>query len=201
MSAQGHWDSVYAGGDEARSWYQPHADASLRLIQLSGSSNDSVLDVGSGASTLLDDLLSAGYSDVTALDISSAGLDISRNRLGSLGTHVSWVVADVLSWRPLRVFDVWHDRAVLHFLTDATQQAAYHQAILSATTPGARLVIGGFGPQGPTRCSGLEVQRFDEGWMGAFLGDRFAVSSSEIGVHTTPGGSTQQFLWTTATRR
>lgn len=199
-SAQNHWDNTYAGGDQARSWYQAHADSSLELIQGSGSSADSVIDVGAGASTLVDDLLEAGYGDVTALDISAEGTQIARDRLGRSAMGVNWIIADLLTWRPQRTFDVWHDRAVLHFLNTLQNQDIYRQALIAATRPGSRLVIGVFGPEGPTKCSGLDVQRFDRGTMGAFLGSQFAVISSEFRVHLTPGGGTQQFLWTTATR-
>lgn len=194
------WDIVYAKGDEGRSWYQEHAATSARLIQTLGSSEDSVVDVGGGASTLVDDLTHAGWTDVTILDVSDVGMAIARERLGNAAGDIAWICADLLSWEPRKIYDIWHDRAVLHFLTTADQQAAYRDALLAATCRGSRVVIGVFGPTGPTQCSGLDVKRFAAGGLGAFLGDQFTVVDEFLEEHTTPTNEVQQFQWIAAVR-
>lgn len=196
----GHWDAAYSAGDTNRSWYQPHAQASVEAIQAVGTVSDTVIDVGGGASTLVDDLLDAGYRELTVLDVSNEGMQIARDRLGQRSDHVRWLVEDITTWRADQVFDLWHDRAVLHFLTTALQQSAYREAMLQATHPGSTVVIGVFGPNGPPQCSGLDVVHFDETKIKQLLGPDFAIISQERREHTTPSGNAQEFLWTSATR-
>ena len=196
-----HWDDAYAEGDTTRSWYQPQADISLRLIHAVGAGPaDSVIDVGGGASTLVDGLLADGYTEVSVLDVSAAGLGVAQRRLGTQASNVHWLVADVLTWRSPQHFRVWHDRAVLHFMTTADQRDAYRTAMLAATAPGSAVILGTFGPAGPTACSGLPVHRAQPDEMVEYLGDDFDVQRWLIAPHETPGGASQQFLWTVALR-
>ncbi|MDI1289888.1 MAG: class I SAM-dependent methyltransferase [bacterium] len=195
-----HWNAAYASGDRGRSWYQEHALTSMRLIGERGAASDSVLDVGGGASTLVDDLNVAGYRDVTVLDISTTSLAIAQDRLGDQSGSVTWVEADLLTWEPSRTFSIWHDRAVLHFFTNADQKGAYRNVLMKATRSGSIAVIGVFGPDGPTHCSGLPVQRYDDGSMARLLSSAFTVTSSVLHGHRTPGGAVQQFMWSRAVR-
>ncbi len=167
----------------------------MSLIRATGGAERSVVDVGGGASVLVDDLLAAGYRDLTVLDISAAGLDLARGRLGPAADEVDWVVADLTSWDPNRTFDVWHDRAVLHFLTDPDQCEAYRRTLLSASHPGTGVVIGTFGLQGPEQCSGLRVRRYDAAGLAQLLGAEFQLQSAFTQLHTTPAGGTQEFQW------
>lgn len=195
-----HWDSAYSPGDTTKSWYQSHAKVSCDLIQRNSSPADSIIDVGGGASTLVDDLLNAGYADLTVLDTSRVGLDIAKQRLGRQGADVDWLVADLREWQPQRTFDVWHDRAVLHFFTTTDDRERYVSALVAATHPGSLVVIGVFGPDGPNQCSGLEVSNFAADDVADLLGARFQILSSQVHDHSTPSGTSQQFLWVTAQR-
>lgn len=194
------WDSAYAEGDLQKSWYQEHAETSLDLIRRWAGDGASVLDVGGGASTLVDDLLAAGFPAPTVLDVSEAGLRIARDRLGDAAGAVRWIVADLRTWTPDTAVDAWHDRAVLHFLTDEDDRAAYRAALLGATEPGSHAVIGVFGPEGPLMCSGSTVRRYSAADMADFLGAAFEVKETFEAIHRTPWGAEQQFLWTAALR-
>lgn len=196
------WDEAYAKGSTSRSWYQPEATESLEFIAATGSTPaDSIVDIGGGASALVDGLLGRGYRDVTVLDLSIEGMNAARARLGSDAALVSWAVADVLEWSPGRPFDVWHDRAVLHFLIDDQARAAYAQRAADLVSPGGWIAIGGFAPDGPASCSGFPVR----GASGADLAALFAASFTPVRtaavVHTTPGGNPQSFAWLVAQRR
>lgn len=197
-----HWDDAYAEGATSRSWYQPHADVSMELLdEAAVPLNTPVLDVGGGASTFVDDLLTAGYADITVLDLAPSALELARSRLGAdSAARVSWLAADVLRWHPERHYGVWHDRAVLHFMVTAAEQTAYRQAMLAGTAKGAVVIVGTFGPDGPERCSGLPVRRYGVEDMADFLGEEFTVVASRIRVHRTPSGGEQQFLWVSARR-
>lgn len=197
-----HWESAYAEGDTTRSWYQEHADHSARLIErLAPDRATAVIDVGGGASTLVDDLIDLGYRDLTVLDLAPSGLDLARQRLGpDRSASVDWVTADILAWRPDRTYTVWHDRAVLHFMTDPAAQSAYRSSLLAATEPGALAILGVFGPNGPQSCSGLPVARFDSALLAQALGPRFRILESSLVDHTTPSGARQEFLWAVAIR-
>ena len=191
-----HWDAAYAQGDTTRGWYQAEARVSLRLLRDAGvTPAASVVDIGGGASVFVDGLLDAGFSDVTVLDHSAIGLEIARQRLGARSASVTWVEADLLSWRPERTFDVWHDRAVLHFLLEAAQQRAYAEALHRATDPGSVVIIGVFGLTGPEMCSGLPVHRYDAAELEALLGPDFEPLAKLGDVHVKPDGNTQDYLW------
>jgi trans-aconitate methyltransferase len=198
--SRSHWEAAYAHGDTRRGWYQPRAQTSLDILQQVSSPTDSVVDVGGGASTLVDVLIEAGYDDLTIVDTAAVALEIAKNRVEADGSTVKWVVADLLTWQPNRTFDVWHDRALLHFLLTEDEQQQYRKTLLSATVPGSRAVFGVFGPDGPTSCSGLPVQQFDEELLSKLLGPKFKIARSFTNNHTTPSGASQQFLWATAQR-
>jgi len=198
-----HWDHVYATKPPTEvSWYQPRPERSLALIRSAAPDvSASILDVGGGASHLVDELLSAGYLDLTVLDISQTALSRSKERLGRLADKVSWIAADITQWTPHRTWDVWHDRAVFHFLTAAKDQDAYIAALIAGTKPGSVAVMSTFSLEGPERCSGLPVQRYSPTTLAARIGDRFEFVSGASESHTTPWGSTQNFAYAVLRRR
>jgi SAM-dependent methyltransferase len=197
-----HWEQVYRDkGETEVSWHQPRSERSLRLIRATAGPTDPVIDVGGGASRLVDDLLAAGYEDITVLDISATSLARSRARLGALADRATWIAADVTAWRPERTWRVWHDRAVFHFLTEIADQDAYVAALARATAPGAMVVIATFAPDGPAMCSGLPVVRWDSAALARRLGDGFRLTGSEREEHVTPWGSVQRFVYTVLERR
>ena len=197
-----HWDRTYAEGDTSRSWYQPHATVSMDLLAHAGvPPSTAIVDVGGGASTLVDDLLHANFTDVTVLDVAPTALGLASSRVGpDLARQVNWVVADIESWLPSRTYGVWHDRAVLHFMVDRHQQAAYRRALMSATAVDSIVIIAVFSTDGPQQCSGLTVRRYDEQALSIFLGDEFEVVETREVPHQTPGGAEQEFLWLMARR-
>lgn len=195
-----HWEMAYAAGDTGKSWYQAEATVSLRLIADAASPTSSVIDVGGGASTLVDGLLEAGWTDLTVLDIADAGMSLARARLGEAAERVTWVTTDVLEWRPHRRYDVWHDRAVLHFLVDDVDRVRYRDQLLAATTESATVVIGSFGPAGPESCSGLPVRRANAADLMALLEPQFEQRRAFVAEHRTPAGGIQQFQWLQAVR-
>ncbi|MDY0021626.1 class I SAM-dependent methyltransferase [Arenimonas caeni] len=199
-----HWQDVYRRKPaDGVSWYAPHLDTSLALLARAGLGPASrVIDVGGGASTLVDDLLARGVASVTVLDLSDAALAVARQRLGEVAARVHWLADDVRS-APLGegAFDLWHDRAVLHFLTDPADADVYVRQARRALAPGGRLVIGGFAPDGPERCSGLEVARRSSEDIAALFGDGFELLDSRREIHHTPGGSDQAFAWTVLARQ
>jgi SAM-dependent methyltransferase len=200
--ASRHWDGVYGSRvfDQV-SWYQNVPERSLRYIQDAvPNRNAAVIDVGGGASTLVDHLLDAGFNDVTVVDISDKALQQARQRLGDRADAVNWVVADVRAFLPERTFSIWHDRAVLHFLVDAEDRARYLEALRRALLPGAKLVLSTFGPDGPLRCSGLQIRRYDIEMLMQLLGPYFELQGHELEDHETPAGAKQQFLYTSWTR-
>jgi SAM-dependent methyltransferase len=193
-----HWQRMY----ETRratdvSWYQPMPTRSLELIQATGvPRNAPILDVGGGTSRLPDSLLAAGYTDLSVLDVAPAALAQARARLGPLAERVTWVVADVTNFEPERRYALWHDRAVLHFLLRAEEQARYLAALRRGLTQQGHVVLATFGPGGPERCSGLPVQRYSLDALEVLLGPGFQLRRSEIEQHRTPAGGTQEFLYT-----
>jgi hypothetical protein len=191
-----HWDSAYKQGDTTRSWYQDEPIASLRMFDAAQVSPvDSVIDVGGGASTLVDALLGRGFSDISVLDVSVHGLAAAQHRLGDVASPVEWIVADVLAWRPSRSYSVWHDRAVFHFLTDEQARQRYIENLQTATEPGAVAIIGCFALDGPQACSGLPVARYDAAGLAEQLGRAWALEHSDRYQHTTPAGAVQPFTW------
>jgi len=198
MDAQAHWEQIYKQkAPDQVSWYRPHLETSLAFIeQAAPGRSPSIIDVGAGESTLVDDLLARGYTNVTVLDISQIAIDANRKRLGDAAEHVRWVVADItrVELEPA-TYDVWHDRAVFHFLTLASDRAAYVRQVASAVKRGGHVIVSAFGPEGPTKCSGLEVVRYDAESMHGEFGPRFRLVGSSKELHTTPFGTTQQFLY------
>lgn len=193
-----HWDNAYEGGEDSSSWFQESGGQSAAMITMHASPSDSVIDVGGGASRLVDDLVRSGFTNISVIDLSDAGMALARDRLGSVATRISWTVADVLTWEPTQQFEVWHDRAVLHFLTEPDQQSAYMKTLRKGVGPGALVVIGVFAEDGPDRCSGLPVRRFSQAELSNLLGPDFKVVLQERVEHTTPGGKSQPFNWIAA---
>ncbi len=199
VDKQQHWESVYqTKAPDAVSWYRPHLDMSLALIERAAPDrNTAVLDVGGGASTLVDDLLARGYRDLSVLDISAEALHVTRERLGKAGDGVTWLTADLLD-EPLQQarYDLWHDRAVFHFLTETDQRACYVRQLTHALKPGGYVTLATFGPNGPVKCSGLDTVRYDAAGLTRELGEGFTLIDSALESHATPFGTTQQFLYT-----
>ena len=195
LDRQTHWEHVYATKDEQKlSWFQDAPALSLDLIRATGvSSRASIVEIGGGASRLPDVLLDAGFGDITVLDLSDSALAIARARLGARGLKVKWTVADVTTWRPPQTYDVWHDRAAFHFLTDPQDRAAYAARVAQAVAVGGHVIIGTFAPDGPERCSGLPVVRHDATSISRTLGRGFDVIESRTHDHVTPGGTIQRF--------
>ena len=197
-----HWDEAYRHGDSTRSWFQHRPLASLTMLDAIGASpRDSVIDVGGGASPLVDALLERGHNDVTVLDISHAALSAAQRRLGAANGSVDWLVTDVLSWRPSRRWDIWHDRAVLHFFTANADLARYLRALDMATSRTGFAILATFAPDGPQSCSGLAVARYDSQQLAGLLGDQWRFVTGRREEHHTPGGGIQPFTWAAFRRR
>ena len=196
MTAPQHWDGVYsrlAANDV--SWYEAQPARSLEAIGAARLAPQSaIIDVGAGASTLADELLERGFTDITLLDLSAEVLAAVRQRMGERSCHVQFRQQDVTSFRPSRPYALWHDRAVFHFLTAAQDRARYRDALIEGTLPGSHVLIATFGPQGPLRCSGLETCRYDATSLSKELGAQFRLLDSVVDTHVTPGGNQQQFL-------
>jgi ubiquinone/menaquinone biosynthesis C-methylase UbiE len=198
MQDKSHWESVYTHkAAEAVSWFQPHADSSIALIRQTGIALDeAIIDVGGGASTMVDDLLAARYSDVTVLDISAAALNVARHRLGDIAGAVHWLEADITQVEfPKHRFDLWHDRAVFHFLTDAADRASYLRAVVHAVKPGGFVIVGTFAEDGPEKCSGLPVMRYSADSLHDEFGAEFELLGQTKEDHHTPFGTVQKFLY------
>lgn len=198
MNKRQHWEQIHAAkSPDQVSWYEPHLEVSLDLIRrIALPHTASIIDIGGGQSTLADDLLARGYSDLSLLDISQAALDATRNRLGDAAAGVHFLAADITSasLAPVR-YDLWHDRAVFHFLTAPDDRSAYVRRLTHSLKPGGHVILATFGPQGPTRCSGLDAIRYDAGTLHRELGSRFRLIESPTHIHPTPSGATQQFLY------
>ncbi len=196
-SRKTHWEQVYQDKPvDQVSWFQREPRRSLELIEASSTAKDApIIDVGAGASVLVDQLLLNGYTDLSVLDISKNALDISKRRLGNHATDVAWLVDDVTEFQPGRSFALWHDRAVFHFLTDPSQQSAYRSALMRALASGGQAIIGTFAVDGPLRCSGLEIAQYDAASMQAVMGADFTLLQESRESHTTPAGSIQNFAW------
>jgi len=198
MNTENHWEKVYREKPpRAVSWYRPHLETSLALIEKAASERAvSIIDVGGGESTLVDDLIVAGYQNITVLDVSQTAINVTKQRLGLASAAVHWIAADILTCElASSSYDVWHDRAVFHFLTAMDQRAAYVRQVARAVKPGGHVLVGTFGPEGPTKCSGLEVVRYDAESLHAEFGVRFRLLDSIKELHDTPFGTTQQFLY------
>ena len=198
MQSREHWEQVYGerSPDEV-SWYQPHVAMSLALIEATGlGAEAAVIDVGGGASTLVDDLLARGFSDLTVLDLSQTALDAARERLGEAGQVVHWLQRDITAENlDADRYDLWHDRAVFHFLTEAADRAAYRANLERALKPGGQLIMATFAEDGPEQCSGLPVCRYSPDALAAELGPAFELLEHRRELHHTPGGKEQAFKY------
>jgi ubiquinone/menaquinone biosynthesis C-methylase UbiE len=198
MQPKEHWEKVYSTkAADALSWFQPHADISVGLIKDTGVRRDAaIIDVGAGASTLVDDLLTSDYTNLTVLDLSVVALAAARERLGEKAAHVHWVEADVTKANlPENQFDIWHDRAVFHFLTTPEDRAAYVQAVFRSVNPGGHVIVATFAENGPDQCSGLPVMRYRPDELHAEFGESFKLLRHEKEAHHTPSGKVQQFVY------
>jgi len=198
MNVETHWEKIYREkAPDAVSWYRPHLETSLALIERAAPERGvSIIDVGGGESTLVDDLLAHGYQNITVLDVSQTAIAVTKKRLGSAAEEVQWVTADILNGELApNAYDVWHDRAVFHFLTAMDQRVAYVRQVARAVKPGGHVLVSTFGPEGPTKCSGLEVVRYDAESLHTEFGVRFRLLDSIKEFHNTPFGTTQQFLY------
>jgi SAM-dependent methyltransferase len=193
-----HWERIYRTKDSTQvSWYQPEPRLSLDLIRRVAPDLDApILDVGGGASTLVDGLLDAGYRNITVLDLASAALAVARERLGARADVVTWIAADALTAPlPWSSYAVWHDRAVFHFLSDPQDRVRYVDQTRYAVQPGGHVIVASFGPDGPTRCSGLDVVRYSPDAMHGEFGAGFRLLNSVREDHHTPAGTTQAFVY------
>jgi ubiquinone/menaquinone biosynthesis C-methylase UbiE len=198
MEKKEHWENVYATkSQDQMSWYRDHLDNSLELIIHTGVGKDAaIIDVGGGSSTLVDDLLDRGFADVSILDISGTAISKSKERLGASAQMVNWIVADITEADlPVDRFDLWHDRAVFHFLTDPNDRRKYVDLVMRALKPDGHLIVASFGLKGPPKCSGLDVIRYSPEMMQGEFGGQFALIESLDEIHNTPFGTTQEFVY------
>lgn len=198
MDPRTHWEKIYTTkASNQVSWYRPHLETSIALIERSVNNRSaSIIDVGGGESTLVDDLLAKGFQALSVLDVSRAAIAATKKRLGPRADRVHWLVADINQTAlPPAAYDVWHDRAVFHFLTEPEQRAAYVRQVARSVKPGGHVIVGTFGPEGPTKCSGLDVLRYDAESLHHEFGSRFRLVESSQELHETPFGTTQQFLY------
>ena len=193
-----HWEKVYqTKPPEAVSWFQEHATRSLDLILSTEASLESqIIDVGGGASTLVDDLLGCGFQNLSVLDLSASALEVARKRLGIAGDSVRWLVGDICSVdMPEQAYDIWHDRAVFHFLTTPADRAAYVRQVMKSVKPGGHVIVATFAPDGPEQCSGLPVARYAPGELHQEFGPSFELLEHMSEEHKTPWGSVQHFVY------
>jgi SAM-dependent methyltransferase len=198
MTQKDHWEQTYETiATEKLGWFTPHLQTSLNWIkELSLTTDAPIIDVGGGASTLVGDLLEAGYGSITVLDVSEKALSSVKARLGKRAKLVEWLEGDITTIDlPAEYYDLWHDRAVFHFLNEPGQQRQYRDRLLSALKPGAHLIIGTFAPEAPARCSGLPVQRYSQERLANTLGGAFELIRQKNELHVTPGGIEQMYLY------
>lgn len=198
MNNKEHWEKVYGTyAQDAVSWYAPHLETSLNLINQAAADKDAaIIDIGGGEATLVDDLLFDGYLDISILDISQHAIDVARDRIGEKANKVHWYCADITqATLPQNYFDIWHDRAVFHFLTEDTQRVRYVEQVMRSVKHGGHVIMATFGPEGPEQCSGLDVVRYDAEHLHGQFGKAFKLINSSTETHQTPMGTTQQFLY------
>jgi SAM-dependent methyltransferase len=198
MDNKAHWEKIYdTRASDAVSWYAPHLNTSLDLIhQATGSKAAAVIDIGGGEATLVDDLLAEGYADISVLDISQKAIDVARSRIGKNAAEVCWYCADITqATLPQNYFDIWHDRAVFHFLTEESDRAKYVEQVMRSVKHGGHIIISTFGPEGPEKCSGLNVVRYNSENLHSQFGKTFKLINSSTELHKTPMGTVQQFLY------
>lgn len=198
MDKKAHWENVYStkGRDEV-SWFREHLDTSLKMIVGTGVGYEAaIIDVGGGNSTLVDDLIERGFIDVSVLDISGKAISDSKERLGAKAATVNWIESDItMAALPPNHFDVWHDRAVFHFLTDENDRKKYVDLMMSSVKPGGHVIVASFSLEGPQKCSGLDVVRYSPESMHGEFGSSFDLIESVGEEHNTPFGTTQQFVY------
>ncbi len=193
-----HWENVYSvRGPSEVSWHKPHLGNSLSLMEKAGVTRDArILDVGGGFSTFADDLLKKGYCNVTVLDLSGAALGAAQARLGAAAATVTWIESDILTADlPIQYYDVWHDRAVFHFLTAPDDRRRYVETVRRSVRPGGHVIVATFGPDGPQQCSGLPTMRYAPEGLHREFGGAFELRDSLLEIHRTPGGKDQQFVY------
>jgi SAM-dependent methyltransferase len=198
MDAQRHWENIYGKkAADTVSWYRTHLETSLELIERAAPEySASIIDIGGGESTLVDDLLARGYRKISVLDISQTAVDANKKRLGPASEHIHWLVADITkATLESCAYDVWHDRAVFHFLTSSEDRVAYVRQVANAVKPGGHVIVSTFGPEGPTKCSGLDVVRYDAKSLHREFGARFRLLGHSKELHRTPFDTIQQFLY------
>jgi SAM-dependent methyltransferase len=195
VGRQAHWENVYTTKNEKEvSWFEESPTISLDLIRATKVNLDApIIDIGGGASRLVDALIDNGFEAITVLDLSKKALASAKARLGAHGAKVRWIVDDVTTWEPSETYDVWHDRAAFHFLTEPNDRAAYAERVSRAVRRGGHVIIGTFAPDGPERCSGLQVVRHDAVSLSEMLGSAFEQIESRRHDHQTPMGATQRF--------
>ena len=195
---QEHWEKAYQTKQpDSVSWFQEHATRSLEIIRSIGAaSNAQIIDVGGGASTLVDDLLTSGFKHMSILDLSASALEVARKRLGALGQNVTWITGDIRTVDlPAQTYDIWHDRAVFHFLTEPADRMAYVRQVIQAVKPGGHVIVATFAPNGPQQCSGLPVVRYDPDQLHGEFGPAFELLEHASEEHRTPWGSVQHFVY------
>ena len=194
-SRQAHWENVYTKkGENEVSWFQENPAPSLELIEQVGATHSTaIIDVGGGASRLVDNLIEMGFGDVTVLDLSGTALDAAKARLGDRSARVHWIVADATIWEPVKTYDIWHDRAAFHFLTEESDRSAYVTRLQRGLRIGGHAIIATFAMDGPEKCSGLAVVRYDSASLGRTLGPIFQLVGTLRHQHATPWGSQQVF--------
>jgi ubiquinone/menaquinone biosynthesis C-methylase UbiE len=198
MNAKSHWEHIYETRAPTQvSWYQKHAQFSLQYIRNTGiRKTDHIIDVGGGASILVDDLIEDGFQNITILDVSGTALQLARQRLGSRAAVVKWIEADITKADlPHHAYDLWHDRAVFHFLTQASDRQHYVDTVRRSVRKGGHVIVATFAPDGPERCSGLEVVRYSPESLHSEFGDGFEVVDSARETHHTPFGTEQKFIY------
>ena len=197
MDAKTHWENLYSTrAPEAVSWYRAHLEASLALTARTGVTLSApIIDIGAGESTFVDDLLLRGYENISVLDISQTAIEVTKKRLGPAAQQVRWLEGDILKMElEPQAYDLWHDRAVFHFLTTPAQRIAYVRQVARAVRISGHVIVCTFGPEGPTKCAGLEVMRYDPESLHGEFGGRFRLVESSKELHQTPFGTTQQFF-------
>ena len=197
MDRKEHWERIYGAKQVTQvSWYAPHLEQSIAMIRAVADASAAIIDVGAGASTLVDDLLALGYTRVTLLDVSSAALAVTRERLGARAGMVQWIVGDVTTVDlPSKAYDVWHDRTVFHFLTQPADRRAYVRIVTECLKPGGHALLATFSLEGPMRCSGLDVIRYDAENLSRELGPAFALRQETHESHCTPSGAEQRLIY------
>lgn len=200
---QSHWQAVYlTKGEQQVSWSQADPQPSLHLIESVASGRDaSIVDVGSGASRLVDALLASGFHDVTLLDLSEAALASARERIGAASDAVHWIVGDATVWQPQQAFDIWHDRAAFHFLVEQRDRTAYLDRMIHGVAADGHAIIGTFALDGPEKCSGLPVRRYDPALLAETVGEGFELIAHEPHRHVTPWDTIQSFQFSVLRRR